>query len=114
LEVRVQAGDRSTAEQRPAPPIWSQAVERFPAADRVLSTILTRQAARYRGRTLFVFGETRWSYAETASIAAASAARLIQAGIRAGERLITSGQEHATPGKRIRTTAHEGHLASVP
>ncbi len=26
-------------------------------------------------RMLFVFGETRWSYAETAAIAAASAAR---------------------------------------
>jgi len=39
---------------------------------------------------------------------------IITAGIRAGERLITRGQEHATPGKRIRTTAHEGHLASVP
>src|SRR5882672_7923830 len=88
LEVRVQAGDRSTAEQRPAPPIWSQAVERFPAADRVLSTILTRQAARYRDRTLFVFGETRWSYAETASIAAASAVRLIQAGVQAGDRVV--------------------------
>jgi len=87
LEVRVQAGDRSTAGQRPRPPIWSQAVEHFPPADRVLSTILTRQAARYRDRTLFVFGETRWSYAETASIAAASAARLIQAGIRAGDRV---------------------------
>src|SRR5437899_12238003 len=87
LEVGVQAGDRSTAGQRPRPPIWSQAVEHFPPADRVLSTILTRQAARYRDRTLFVFGETRWSYAETASIAAASAARLMQAGIQAGDRV---------------------------
>ena len=32
-------------------------------------------------------GETRWSYAETASIAAASAARLLQAGVRAGDRV---------------------------
>src|SRR5882724_3672736 len=87
LEVRVQAGDRSTAGQRPRPPIWSQAVEHFPPADRVLSTILTRQAARYGDRTLFVFGETRWSYAETASIAAASAGRLMRAGIRAGDRV---------------------------
>ena len=36
--------------------IWSQAPERFPPADRVLSTILRRQAARYGDRTLFVFG----------------------------------------------------------
>src|SRR6185436_8749692 len=67
--------------------MWSQAAERFPPADRVLSTILTRQAARYRDRTLFVFGEARWSYIETASIAAASAARLMHAGIRTGDRV---------------------------
>jgi crotonobetaine/carnitine-CoA ligase len=60
----VQAGNGSAARQRPGGPIWSQAAERFPPADRVLSTILTRQAAQYRDRTLFVFGETRWSYAE--------------------------------------------------
>jgi carnitine-CoA ligase len=83
----VQAGDSSMARQRSGAPIWSQAAERFPPADRVLSAILTRQAAQYRDRMLFVFGETRWSYAETASIAAASAARLMQAGIRAGDRV---------------------------
>ena len=83
----MQAGDSGAARQRPGTPIWSQAVERFPPADRVLSTILTRQAAQYRDRTLFVFGETRWSYAETAAIAAASAARLMRAGIQAGDRV---------------------------
>jgi len=83
----VQAGDSNAARRRPDAPIWSQAAERFPPADRVLSTILTRQAAQYRDRTLFVFGETRWSYAETAAIAAASAARLMQAGIQAGDRV---------------------------
>jgi carnitine-CoA ligase len=83
----VQAADRSAIEDRPGRSIWSQAVERFPSADRVLSTILLRQAERYGNRTLFVSGETRWSYAETASIAAASAARLMQAGIRAGDRV---------------------------
>lgn len=36
---------------------------------------------------LLVFGETRWSYAETVRIAAASAARLMRAGIRAGDRV---------------------------
>ena len=83
----MQAGDSSAARQRQGAPIWSQAAERFPPADRILSTILTRQAAQYRDRTLFVFGETRWSYAETAAIAAASAARLMRAGIRAGDRV---------------------------
>ena len=73
----MQTGDSGAARPRPDAPIWSQAAERFPPADRVLSTILTRQAARYRDRTLFVFGETRWSYTETATIAAASAARLM-------------------------------------
>jgi crotonobetaine/carnitine-CoA ligase len=87
LEVHVRAGDRNAAEPSHAAPIWSLAAERFPPADRVLSTILTRQAARYGDRTLLVFGETRWSYAETASIAAASATRLMQAGVRAGDRV---------------------------
>jgi crotonobetaine/carnitine-CoA ligase len=68
-------------------PIWPQAAERFPPVDRVLSTILMRQAALYRDRTLFVFGETRWSYAETASIAARSAGRLMRAGLQAGDRV---------------------------
>ena len=83
----MQAGNGSAARQRPGGPIWSQAAERFPPADRVLSTILTRQAAQYRDRTLFVFGETRWSYAETAAIAAASAGRLLRAGVQAGDRV---------------------------
>jgi crotonobetaine/carnitine-CoA ligase len=83
----MQAGNSSAAGQRRGGAIWPQAAERFPPSDRILSTILTRQAAQYRDRTLFVFGETRWSYAETASIAAASAGRLIRAGIRAGDRV---------------------------
>jgi crotonobetaine/carnitine-CoA ligase len=86
-ETLVQAGDSSAAGQRPGRPIWPQAAERFPSADRILSTILARQAAQYGDRTLLVFGEVRWSYAETAEIAAASAARLMQAGIRAGDRV---------------------------
>lgn len=85
--MRVQAGDSNVSGLRSGRPVWSQAAERFPPADRILSTVLTRQAARYGDGTLFVFGETRWSYAETASIAAASAARLMRAGIRAGDRV---------------------------
>jgi carnitine-CoA ligase len=87
VEVRVQAGDSSATWRQPGRPIWPQAVEHFPPADRILSSILTRQAVQYGDRTLFVFGETRWTYAETAEIAAASAARLMRAGIRTGDRV---------------------------
>jgi crotonobetaine/carnitine-CoA ligase len=82
----MRAGDDAAAQPQGGA-IWSQASERFPPADRILSVILTRQAARYGERTLFVFGQTRWSYAQTASIAAASAQRLMRAGIRAGDRV---------------------------
>jgi crotonobetaine/carnitine-CoA ligase len=66
---------------------WERAIERFPSADRVLSTILTRQAEQYGDRVLFVSGETRWSYSQTVAIAAASAKLLADAGIRPGDRV---------------------------
>src|SRR5207244_11009790 len=47
----------------------------------------TRQAAQSRARTLFACGETRWSFTEAAAIAAASAARLMRAGVQAGDRV---------------------------
>ena len=59
----------------------------FAPADRVLPTLLARQATRYGDRPLLVFGETRWSFIETAAVAAASAHRLIEAGIGAGDRI---------------------------
>lgn len=83
----MRADESSVTGRAVGKPIWPQAAERFPPADRVLSTILTRQAARYGDRTLLVFGETRWSYAETARVAAASAVRLMRAGIRPGDRV---------------------------
>jgi crotonobetaine/carnitine-CoA ligase len=86
-EVDVQADDSSVVAQQQDTAIWSRAVEHFPPADRILSTILTRQAACYGDRTLFVSGSTRWTYAQTAGIAAASARRLIEAGIRSGDRV---------------------------
>ncbi|WP_433996217.1 ATP-dependent acyl-CoA ligase [Bradyrhizobium jicamae] len=70
-----------------AAPAWARAIEAFPPSDRILSTILTRQAARYGDRVLLVSGETRWTYAETADIAAASARTLHDAGIRPGDRV---------------------------
>lgn len=68
-------------------PAWARAVALFPPSDRILSTILTRQAERYGDRVLLVSGETRWSYAQTAAIAAASAQTLVDAGIKPGDRV---------------------------
>lgn len=68
-------------------PAWARAVEAFPPADRILSTILTRQAERYGDRVLLIAGETRWTYAQTAAIAAASAQTLVDAGIKPGDRV---------------------------
>ncbi|TPQ31276.1 ATP-dependent acyl-CoA ligase [Bradyrhizobium guangdongense] len=68
-------------------PAWARAVELFTPADRILPTILTRQAERYGDRVLLVAGETRWTYAQTAAIAAASAHTLIDAGIKPGDRV---------------------------
>ncbi|MCP3468981.1 ATP-dependent acyl-CoA ligase [Bradyrhizobium sp. CCGUVB1N3] len=66
---------------------WARAVELFPPSDRILSTILTRQAERYGDRVLLVAGKARWTYAQTAAIAAASAQTLIDAGIKPGDRV---------------------------
>jgi crotonobetaine/carnitine-CoA ligase len=70
-----------------ATPAWARAVELFPPSDRMLSTILARQAERYGDRVLLVAGQTRWTYAQTAAIAAASARTLVDAGIRPGDRV---------------------------
>lgn len=66
---------------------YGEIVEAFPPADRVLRTILTRQAARYGDRTLLIAGQTHWTYAETAAVAAASAQKLAEAGIAPGDRI---------------------------
>ena len=68
-------------------PAWACAVTSFPPSDRILSTILTRQAERYGDRVLLVAGETRWTFAQTAAIAAASAQALVDAGIKPGDRV---------------------------
>ena len=83
----MKADRRDPREQADGQAIWPRLAEIFPPADRVLSTILTRQAARYGDRILFAFGETRWTYAETAAIAAASARSLGEAGVRPGDRV---------------------------
>ena len=66
---------------------WARAVTSFPPSDRILSTILTRQAERYGERILLIAGETRWSFAQTAAVAAASAQALVDAGIKPGDRV---------------------------
>ncbi|WP_315766416.1 MULTISPECIES: ATP-dependent acyl-CoA ligase [unclassified Bradyrhizobium] len=82
----MQARTGNAVEQGSAP-AWARAVETFPPSDRILSTILTRQAERYGERTLLVAGEARWTYAQTVAIAAASAQTLIDAGVKRGDRV---------------------------
>jgi crotonobetaine/carnitine-CoA ligase len=59
----------------------------FAPSERVLSTMLIRQAARYGDRALLVFGAQSWSYRETRDMAASSALLLQEAGISAGDRV---------------------------
>jgi crotonobetaine/carnitine-CoA ligase len=80
--VQAKAGGEGSAM-----PAWVRAVELFPPSNRILSTILARQAERYGDRVLLVSGATRWTYAQTAAIAAASARTLACAGIRPGDRV---------------------------
>ncbi|WP_225141368.1 ATP-dependent acyl-CoA ligase [Bradyrhizobium sp. BRP20] len=68
-------------------PAWSRAMASFPPSERVLSTMLTRQSERYGDRLLLVAGEARWSFAQAAAIAAASAQTLVDAGIKPGDRV---------------------------
>ena len=83
----MQANASDTAGQGGMAPAWARAIELFPPPDRILSTILTRQAERYGDRVLLVSGEMRWTYAQTAAIASASARTLADAGIRPGDRV---------------------------
>ncbi|MGV0908898.1 ATP-dependent acyl-CoA ligase [Martelella sp. FOR1707] len=66
---------------------YDRALAAFPPSDRILSTILLRQAEKYGDRILFTFGDTRWTFAETPVVAAGWAQRLAEAGIVAGERV---------------------------
>ena len=83
----MQTSANNSSNRRDDAPAWARGIELFPPSERILSTILLRQAERYRDRVLLVSGETRWTYSETAAIAAASAQTLIDAGIRAGDRV---------------------------
>ncbi len=59
----------------------------FAPQDRVVPTLLERQAARYGDRPLFVAGPVRWSYRDVLQVAAGYGAALLNAGIRAGDRV---------------------------
>lgn len=83
--MQANAGD--AVGQGDAKPVWSRAAELFPPPDRILSTILTRQAEQYGDHALLVAGDTRWTYSQTAAIAAASAKTLVDAGIKSGDRV---------------------------
>lgn len=83
----MQANGSNAVGEGDAKPVWARAAELFPPPDRILSTILTRQAAHYGDRVLLVAGDTRWTYSQTAVIAAASAKTLVDAGIKPGDRV---------------------------
>ncbi|TGN90750.1 ATP-dependent acyl-CoA ligase [Bradyrhizobium yuanmingense] len=68
-------------------PAWVRAMASFPPSERILSTMLTRQAERYGDRLLLVAGEARWSFTQAAAIAAASAQTLVDAGVKPGDRV---------------------------
>lgn len=59
----------------------------FVPAERTLPAMLTRQAERHGDKTLVTAGDTRWSYAEAATVAARMAGTLNAAEIKAGDRV---------------------------
>lgn len=59
----------------------------FAHAERTLPAMLQRQAARFGDRLLFAAGDARWSYADALRTAQAMGAVLLQAGLRAGDRV---------------------------
>jgi crotonobetaine/carnitine-CoA ligase len=59
----------------------------FVPTERTLPVMLRRQAERYGDRPLFVCGDARWSYADTADVAAQSGGRFTAAGIGKGDRV---------------------------
>jgi crotonobetaine/carnitine-CoA ligase len=59
----------------------------FPPHERVVAAMLQRQADRYGDRSLFIAGDVRWSYRDAVQVAAGYGAALLEAGIRAGDRV---------------------------
>jgi carnitine-CoA ligase len=61
----------------------------IPLAEQTLPALLERQAARYEDRPLFRYGATELSYRAVRELAARSAGRLAEAGVRPGDRVAT-------------------------
>jgi crotonobetaine/carnitine-CoA ligase len=61
----------------------------IPLVEQTLPALLERQAARYGERPLFRFGATELSYRGVRELAARSAGRLVEAGVRPGDRIAT-------------------------
>ena len=59
----------------------------FAPQERVVPVLLERQAARFGDRPLFIAGGARWSYRDAMHVAACYGAALLDAGIRAGDRV---------------------------
>src|SRR6185437_13776191 len=59
----------------------------IPLAEQTLPALLERQAARYEERPLFRSGATELSYRAVCELAARSAGRLAEAGVRPGDRI---------------------------
>ena len=61
----------------------------IPLSEQTLPALLERQAARYEDRPLFRCGATELSYRGVRELAARSAGRLAEAGVRPGDRIAT-------------------------
>jgi crotonobetaine/carnitine-CoA ligase len=81
------APSRIDAAVSPAGDRYDALVADFAPRERVLSTILLRQAERYNDRVLLRCGDVEWTYKDTARIAAQWARVLSHAGIQAGDRV---------------------------
>lgn len=69
--------------------------EEFPPRDRTLSTLLKRQAEKYRDKPLVTCGDARWSFEQTARVAETYAQYLAHAGVKGGDRVaIHSSNRH--------------------
>jgi crotonobetaine/carnitine-CoA ligase len=64
----------------------------IPLAEQTLPALLERQAARYEERPLFRWGATELSYRGVCEMAARSAGRLVEAGVRPGDRIATMSE----------------------
>jgi crotonobetaine/carnitine-CoA ligase len=61
----------------------------IPLVEQTLPALLERQAARYEERPLFRCGDAELSYRAVCELAARSAGRLVEAGVRPGDRIAT-------------------------